>query len=713
MKIKITLLSDLCTCSGETYNSVVDMDVVYDENGIPYIPAKRVKGCIRESALELQEMGLITEGEYNKIFGRAGNQSAIFTLSNAYIKDYDETVAALKKCKYPELTNPQNVLNQYTYTRTQTSVNSQTGVANENSLRTVRVAKKGLEFEAECNCKGEDKEIEILKNAISLVKHIGVSRTRGLGLVKMELVNSEENPNEQSSTKIKRQKLGEKNKIDYVIKLNSAMMCKSATGNEVDTQDYIAGSKVLGLLAGEMTKKEYQEFISKDELIISNAYIMNNTRRCIPGKVSLQKEKDGDASQLRDMLYNLDEETRKKVSNKNLDKSIMDFQKELRDIQLTPANIAYMDSKKGTAMEVATEISYHHTRPDDKSIGRAAEKGFYQLASIRAGQKFGGVIYASKEQAEKILDIVESLKNVRMGYGRSTEFGSVDFQLTSSETIKKSKSKSLKSVELTLVSDLILYNEFGMLTTDIKVLKEYLEEILQIHDLEIINPFLKFETIGGYNVTWNRRKPIFNTLGKGSTMILHSETGIDTELLKGKFIGERVSEGYGEIELNEIPKSLKVKSEKYKESSKDEKNIKLDQIDLMKQLLQSEFKQRLQIKVRKELIKEANVYKKRMDELNAAIAKIRVIFKDAPSYEEMTNQVEKLVGSDKKNLCKDLLRVNPNALKDDIIKEIKKDYSIPFENQWDADKLYKETYRAYLAELKYFVRGLKVGGDIE
>ena len=29
MKITIKLLSDLCTCSGETYNSVVDMDVVY------------------------------------------------------------------------------------------------------------------------------------------------------------------------------------------------------------------------------------------------------------------------------------------------------------------------------------------------------------------------------------------------------------------------------------------------------------------------------------------------------------------------------------------------------------------------------------------------------------------------------------------------------------------------------------------------------------
>ena len=45
MRIKIKLLSDLCTCSGETYNSIVDMDVVYDENGIPYIPAKESKGA--------------------------------------------------------------------------------------------------------------------------------------------------------------------------------------------------------------------------------------------------------------------------------------------------------------------------------------------------------------------------------------------------------------------------------------------------------------------------------------------------------------------------------------------------------------------------------------------------------------------------------------------------------------------------------------------
>lgn len=70
MKIQIKLLSDLCTCSGETYNSIVDTDVTYDENGIPYIPAKRIRGCIREAGLEMLEFGLISGRNTRKYLER-------------------------------------------------------------------------------------------------------------------------------------------------------------------------------------------------------------------------------------------------------------------------------------------------------------------------------------------------------------------------------------------------------------------------------------------------------------------------------------------------------------------------------------------------------------------------------------------------------------------------------------------------------------------
>lgn len=134
MRIKIKLLSDLCTCSGETYNSIVDMDVVYDENGIPYIPAKRIKGCIREAALEMCEMGLMDRNQYVRIFGEAGSKKSTFSLSNAYIADYKDTVYSLqhfgmKSALHRAVISPQNVLQQYTGIRTQTAVNMETGVA--------------------------------------------------------------------------------------------------------------------------------------------------------------------------------------------------------------------------------------------------------------------------------------------------------------------------------------------------------------------------------------------------------------------------------------------------------------------------------------------------------------------------------------------------------------------------------------------------------
>lgn len=60
-------------------------------------------------------------------------------------------------------------------------------------------------------------------------------------------------------------------------------------------------------------------------------------------------------------------------------------------IQMTPANIDYI-STDGRKVDVETEISYHHQRPENKSVGRATGKndgsGFYQLCSIRAGQTF-------------------------------------------------------------------------------------------------------------------------------------------------------------------------------------------------------------------------------------------------------------------------------------------------------------------------------------
>lgn len=708
MKIRIELLSDLCTYSGETYNSLVDMDVIYDEYGIPYIPAKRIKGCIREAALEMQELGVISAEEYHRLFGREGNQKSTFWLSNAYIKDYKQILSDLQKFQVKEIVTPQNVLEQYTSMRTQTAVNFESGVADKTSLRTMRVVNKGLVFDAECAVQEEDKKN--FRNAVSLVKHMGVSRTRGLGLISMALdEKDEEKAKEKWKEKRKallalKNQVGDHNRLEYQIHLNSAMMCKSAQGNQAVTQDYIAGSKVLGLLANKMGEKNYRDLMEKEGFQVSNAYIMSEDRRCIPARISLQKIKDQSYEEngtitLMDAVCGVTG-TRK---------------------QMTAAGADYMDSENRIC-EVTTEISYHHQRPKNKAIGKATGlddgSSFYQLGAICADQTFGGYIYADKESAETILDTLAERKEIRMGYGKSSEFGAIDLNITNIRT-PEVHSEQVNDAVVTLASDVILYNENGMLTTDTETLKEYLKDMVNAADLEIRRPFLRYETVGGYNTTWKCRKPIFHALGKGSVFVLHSDQGFDLDLLNRQFIGERVAEGYGELYAEPLKDTVEVQAKKSgKYPCQKEEQTKFNQTELIEKLLDAEFERRIGYEIRERLRKEKDTEKvKNKDKdkenvLRAAVAKMRVMFKNENSYDAMKKQVDAIESDEKRALCQSLLcLVVPQDLKAKISDDMKKAYGQEFRCQWTETELYKKIYRIYLSELKYLVKALAKKGE--
>ena len=689
MKIKIKLLSDLCTASGETHNSLIDLDVVYDEYGLPYIPAKRLKGCIREAALEMQELGLVTETQFGQMFGQSGSQKSAFCLSNAYIEGYNNIVSDLNKFQGTELVSQQNVLEQYTYTRTQTAIDYETGVADKNSLRTIRVVKKGIVFEAECSLIKPEFQ-KLLENAVSIVKHIGVSRTRGLGLVNMELIALDSRENiEKEHVFVKKEALKEQNQLHYTIYLKSPVICKSEQGNQAETKDYIAGNKVLGLIAGALGSASYQEMMSKEDVIVTNAYICMDGERCIPGRISLQKEKDQPYNEkgelmLEDMLYGPD----------------------VQDRQMAPAGIDYLD-KKNRVAAVDTQISYHHQRPQDKSIGHATgntEDGssFYQLCSISAGQTFGGYIYANRQNAERILEAVKKLGDIRMGYGRSSEFGAVDFQIDSVQKVEK-KEKRIKEAVLTFVSDTILYNEYGMAAAGTDTLKKYLEEMLDITDLEIRNPFLQYTTIGGYNVTWKQRKPIIQGIEKGSVVLLYSETGFDAGQLEHTFIGERVAEGYGEIEVDK-PEEKQVVVYKPELHSGEHQQKELIS-DIINQLLNAEFERQMNDRIRTKLTESGKTLTKNADVLNAAVSKLRVMVKAEKNYENLIAEIEGIEDTKKRELCRSIVKaVNPKTLTEQICRQLEEKYDVGFELRWNENECYRMAYRNCITELKYLTK---------
>ena len=695
MKLTIKLLSDLCTYSGDTYNSVVDTDVVYDENGIPYIPAKRIKGCIREAAKEMADFGIGTS-QIDEIFGKEGNQNSAFSLSNAYIENYSQVVETLQKCKYTGLKSPQNVLNRYTYMRTQTAVDPETGVAKENSLRRIRVVKKGLTFAAECNWTKSVSDPKILKQAVSLVKHMGMARTRGLGLVEMKLSEKDGNQQKNPHVLFKENQLGEQNKIHYTIRLKSAMICKSAQGNQAVTEDYIAGSKVLGLIAGALKPEGYEKLMAADELIVSNAYIANGKERCVPGRISLQKVKD----------QRYDENGEMRIKD-----MLLTDPAEIKGKQMTPANIRYMD-QSGRIADVETEISYHHQRPSDKSVGRATGldgSSFYQLAAISPNQSFKGFIYANKEQAQQILQAVEAMDEVRMGYGRSSEFGAVDLTLDSVEPIKE-EHKTVKKAVLTLGADVLLYNDQGMLTTDIRVLEKNLREMTGTEDLCLEKPYIQFSTIGGYNVTWQRRKPAAYALAKGSSFLLESDQGFDIGLLNEKFAGERVFEGYGELLVKEPADTSDVIVKKIQEDEKTE-TMQEDPTGILRELLQDEFEKQIKTAVRETFEKRKPTDEKKMDGMNAAVAKLRVLFRTEHTYEDMEKEVAGIEKESKNSLCKYLIDiVKPSEIGKLAQERMEKEFG-SFDNELSEEQLFQKVYSDYLAELKYFAKTHQKKGD--
>jgi CRISPR/Cas system CSM-associated protein Csm3 (group 7 of RAMP superfamily) len=203
--LKLTLQSPCLIGSGEGFGAVIDSDIVFDELGIPYIPAKRIKGCLRDSAIEVCEMFKqsdikifdLNEESENRfkiiscLFGNHGDEKpAPVYFSNLTIERYEETVQWLRYLmkEYKDIITRESIINQYTELRQQTAIDKGTGTAQEHSLRTIRVAKRGISFTGTIDIeKANDDLIALLYFACKNLRRIGTKRNRGFGSIECKL----------------------------------------------------------------------------------------------------------------------------------------------------------------------------------------------------------------------------------------------------------------------------------------------------------------------------------------------------------------------------------------------------------------------------------------------------------------------------------------------------------------------------------------------
>ena len=645
-KIIIELHSDACIHSGYSYRGLIDNDVCCDRFGIPFIPARRLKGCLREAAGMLKKHPDLKNGNINHLFGERGR--ALFSsdttqmkentaggygsviIENAHIPNYEqiwEVLRQLENTPMEKYTGRQDILAQYTSVRAQTrmvstsdkafagEIDAETivppdvgiGCAMDNTLRFTRVInahvpdpvslssdKKVTEhrrFEADiyyfengqnCNADPETGMTDVekaLSTIAKAVRHIGLSRNRGLGSVTCYFEPDKTSDAEEKDAGINDQQTETASKparaIFFSVRNTEPLIISE--GNDDSTETYIPARNVSGALAWEYLtqsgnsadSEEFRHLFLDGTIRYTNLYIMDGETRCIPapGFVSELKKTKILVNALRSNEYD-PEKKEEDPNNGNLPK------------KLKGKYISYTADGTIRKKEVETEIIYHN-----RHIGTDEEKGIYSQEVISEGQIFGGYIFCDPEvlddASEQLILKIENLLKctiLRFGKSRSAQYGrcvlmpgmpiysDLHMPCMTGESKKTAESENIQDYVLACLASDGIFSENACYTTSFDtVYKEIasdagIEEYVDLGYANTItdtNQEMRIASICetgvayGFNSKWNLRKSPVPTVRAGSTFVYRIKDGLEVYPDTFRFIqtGEHKTEGYGELRL--------------------------------------------------------------------------------------------------------------------------------------------------------------------
>lgn len=182
IKYKIEFFSNWHCGSGLAAGADVDLLVVKDSNNLPIIPGKTIKGLVREACellIQLNDNNMLEA--FQKCFGyfddKDNHMRGTVFFTNAELEENNRN-AIIK-----------HGLSRHLYSEVASTAIGEDGVAENMSLRK-------MEIVIPCTLAGEIKNVDsdlsdLVCNALKMIKHIGVNRSRGLGRCSITLINEE------------------------------------------------------------------------------------------------------------------------------------------------------------------------------------------------------------------------------------------------------------------------------------------------------------------------------------------------------------------------------------------------------------------------------------------------------------------------------------------------------------------------------------------
>lgn len=542
-KISLTTKSYLLVSSGEG-SALIDADVVYHKSGFPYIPARRVKGLLRESMQEILEISGYDDDFINLkldiFFGREGNKttSGLLKIKNLYLPQWESIKSELLKYKRNYAFQPENIRKHYTSEIAQTTIVDD-GVAKDNSLRNYRLLKPGLTFEGALELNVEKLSVDdqkLLDLSIANLRYAGTRRNRGFGKVKCTLDAREDNHAKGIDSDIKIKDFDE---IKVVLKTNSPVVIALQYGeqNTVATDRIIQGNQLRGMLAWNYinTNGVNDDFL--DMFLSENIHFHNlslDGSRPLPLNIHTFKG-------FQDKPYiNVFEKEQLEDGND-------------RDL-ITSSIGGYALIQAGTLKEMKprTSFFFHNTRKKDRIAGRSTKDddgGIFYYEALDEDQVFEGEITGDKQYLQMLLNYFPQCSSFSLGKSRSAQYGDVELQLI---PVKKPENIKIKSCifQLVLNSHLVLMNNENLFPRpDVTELKKQLKLLLDNNeDFEIIHGAATHTTIEQYNAAWQSKSGKIPAYKEGGTFVIQFKN--EVELPDELQLGEYTEQGFGVISVS-------------------------------------------------------------------------------------------------------------------------------------------------------------------
>lgn len=602
-KLTITLKSDLCVGSGYSYAGVIDSDICYDDLGIPYIPAKRLKGCLREAAElignamadtggenDLQPEGQSgaqsggrtkaqAEAQIGALFGKAGSDAVTgLFLENAYIEDYGEIRRDIEQLgkEFRSYITPQSILEQFTAVKAQTKI-GKNGAAKDNSLRYTRTVShyspfgsgnEEMRFTADAVLPGtlDSGAVRMFERAVLALRNIGMDRNRGLGSVRCtaeqvpEKVGSALGAEDISAEDGAPDGQNGGDSAEYTLRYsikNTAPLVLSM-GSDFKTEKYISGRSVRGFFAGAYLRSGDK---SADDEEFKELFLRNKVR--FGSLYPAETGEDGtDIYYPAPAYINRLKKTKKYV---NVSRTVPRTKEECARLGIPEAYAfgngnqpkrlkgKFVCRKDGgiRVKEPATDIVYHHTK---KSKKQRAEDGnlLYTTEVLRGQQMFAGEITGGKKQIVLLASLLLG-NTLRFGKSKSSQYGTcvlagnpVIAKAAGEGSVYKKNSRILAVLE----SDAVFVNETGYTVRWDEVRKQIRESLGIAEDADTGYTELEAGILTGYYAKWNLSRQAVPAVKAGSTFefVLGEDLKTDSDVF---WTGENNGEGFGRVRIIE------------------------------------------------------------------------------------------------------------------------------------------------------------------